>query len=267
MPVCLRLSSARHRIASYPPRRHSLHRCAVSMAASSGVGGAGGLVGMRHAPAADRNKDAIASVLARIFEPLPVNGIVVEVASGTGQHVSHFAAMPFGARLVWAPTEKGTGEAMENNLMQNKYASKDEALATIDAYVAHAGVTTNVKAARLLDVSEVPWNDFENESAAGVFCANLTHISPWCATEGLITGASLALMPGGRLAIYGPFAVDGVITPESNARFDASLRQQNSEFGYRDTRTIIQLAKENGLQHSETVEMPANNHMLVFQKE
>ena len=74
-------------------------------------------------------------------------------------------------------------------------------------------------------------------------------------------------MPGGRLAIYGPFAVDGVITPESNARFDASLRQQNSEFGYRDTRTIIQLAKENGLQHSETVEMPANNHMLVFQKE
>ena len=56
------------------------------------------------APAAARNRDPILDVLRRV---LPDTGLVLEIASGTGQHVVHFArALP---ALDWQPSEPDAG--------------------------------------------------------------------------------------------------------------------------------------------------------------
>ncbi|MDB5633904.1 MAG: hypothetical protein JWR49_2759, partial [Tardiphaga sp.] len=97
-----------------------------------------------------------------------------------------------------------------------------------------------------------------------VFCANVVHIAPWPVAEGLIAGASRYLQPDGRLFIYGPFKRDGKHTAVSNAVFDTSLRNGNPEWGVRDVAELAQVAKGVGLRLIETVEMPANNLILVF---
>jgi len=193
------------------------------------------------APSAERNKQPILAVLR---EALPRRGTVLEIASGTGQHVAHFAAaLP---ALHWQPSEA------------------DESLhASIVAWIRHAALR-NVDDPLLLDVCRTPW---PVARADAIVCVNMIHIAPWPATSALMDGAARLLSPDGPLFLYGPFRREGRHTAVSNEHFDASLRARNPEWGVRDLDEVEHLADEAGLYLDRIVAMPANNFGVLFRKE
>ena len=191
----------------------------------------------RHAPATERNRDVIAETLARL---LPAEGLVLEVASGTGEHAVHFARL-FPA-LTWQPSDPDP-----------------IALASINAWRADSNVP-NMRPAMLLDASA----DWPITRADAVVCINMTHISPWAATVGLLRNAARLLPPSAVLFIYGPYNQRDVPLAQSNAAFDASLRQQNAEWGLRYVDDIADEAYKSGLHLDSVIDMPANNLSLIF---
>ena len=193
----------------------------------------------RRAPAADRNKEPILDVLRRV---LPASGLVLEIASGTGQHTAHFAAaLP---RLQWQPTEPDA--------------------TCHDSIRAWTEDLPNEKPPLALDVSERPW---PVERADAILCINMIHISPWQSTLDLMDRAGAILPRGGVLFLYGPYKRNGAHTAPSNEAFDADLRARNSAWGVRDIEAVIEVAEKNGLGFLETVAMPANNFSVVLRKE
>ena len=191
----------------------------------------------RHAPATERNRDVIAQTLARV---LPTEGLILEVASGTGEHVVHFAKM-FPA-LTWQPSDPDP-----------------IALASINAWRADSNVP-NVRPAMLLDASA----DWPIAQADAVVCINMTHISPWAATVGLLRNAARLLPQSAVLFIYGPYNQRDVPLADSNAAFDAALRQQNALWGLRFVEDIAAEAHVSGLHLDSVIDMPANNLSLIF---
>jgi SAM-dependent methyltransferase len=190
--------------------------------------------------AAERNKDPILSVLETV---LPESGRVLEIASGTGQHVCFFAAALPGIR--WQPTEpdEASREAISIRI-------REAGLANIDSPIA-------------LDVLEPLWP--LTGSFDAVLCVNMIHISPWPATHALCRGASRALHTLGLLVLYGPFLENGTAV-QSNLDFDASLKRRNAEWGLRDLDEVTRVANAHGLQRQQIVRMPANNLTVVFAK-
>lgn len=174
---------------------------------------------------------------------LPASGRLLEVASGTGRHAVSFAER-------WRHLEIQPSEPTE------------EGRASIEAWRLETQLA-NLAAPLELDVTRHPW---PVSTAEAVFCANLIHIAPWVATEGLFDGASQLLPPRRRLFTYGPFHLDGRPTSEGNAAFDASLRGRNPAWGLRDIGDLETLGRSKGLELIERVGMPANNYLLVFEK-
>lgn len=190
-------------------------------------------------PATERNKAPILEVLTRT---LPSDGLVLEVGSGSGQHIAAFArALP---HLDWQASDPDPTYR-----------------ASIDAWASHAGL--DLPPALDLDVRRHPW---PVSGAAAVISANMIHISPWAACLGLLSGSAEILPEGGVLYLYGPFAVGGTHTAESNARFDAGLRAENPDWGVRNLDDVAMEARMRGLHLVETVKMPANNLSVVFKK-
>ena len=190
--------------------------------------------------AAERNKAPILDVLQRV---LPRTGTVLEIASGTGQHVVHFArALP---ELFWQPSD-----------------SDGRALAWIESLV-DASALANARMPIRLDVHEQQW-PVRNVDA--VVCINMIHISPWTATEALFRGAGSVLDGVGPLVLYGPYRRDGRHTAPSNEAFDADLRTRNAEWGVRDLGEVAAEAGKYGFALDEVVEMPANNLTVVFRR-
>jgi len=192
----------------------------------------------RTAPATQRNRDPILGVLRRI---LPPTGLVLEIASGTGEHVAHFAAaLPC---LRWQPSDPDP-----------------IARPSIEAWTAG---TENILAPLLLDASAETW---PVERVEAIICINMVHISPWTATAGLMRGAAAILRPDAPLYLYGPYRRKGGHTAPSNASFDADLRARNPEWAVRDVEAVIEEAGRNGLALDDVVEMPANNLSLIFRR-
>lgn len=189
-------------------------------------------------PAPERNREPILEVLTRV---LPAEARVVEIASGSGQHAHAFAT----ARPGW------TWQATDLD---------EENLASIRAWQSEG--PANMLAPLRLDVCS-PWPVTE---ADAVLCANMIHISPIEASEGLMRGAAELLPAGAPLITYGPYIVDGKHTAESNARFDASLRGRNPAWGLRSIETLEGVARAHDLELEERVAMPANNFILVFRR-
>jgi len=190
-----------------------------------------------YAPAAARNRDVL---LATIRTILPPAGLVLEIASGSGEHVAHFAAaLP---ALSFQPTDP-----------------RPEARASIDAW--NAGLP-NVRPAHALDVG-APW---AIDAADAVLCSNMIHVAPWSATEALIAGAARVLGRAAPLIVYGPFRRGGAHTAPSNADFDADLRAQDPAWGIRDLEAVAALAVQAGFAPPVAVPMPANNFTLVFRR-
>ncbi|WP_299307256.1 DUF938 domain-containing protein [uncultured Croceicoccus sp.] len=194
----------------------------------------------RDAPATHRNRDAIAAVLRDV---LPAHGTVLEIASGTGQHAAYFASL-FPA-LVWQPSDTDA-----------------QALSSIAAWGADSGLA-NLRAPVRLDASATDW---PVESADAILCINMTHISPWSATQGFFANAGRVLREGGPLVIYGPFLRVGVETAASNLAFDDNLKARDPRWGLRRVDALDALAQENGLRPAEPIPMPANNLMLIYRR-
>ncbi|WP_347341136.1 DUF938 domain-containing protein [Sphingomonas sp. TREG-RG-20F-R18-01] len=190
----------------------------------------------RHAPATLRNRMAIADVLREI---LPAAGVVLEVASGSGEHAAYLA-QEFPA-LDWQPSDPDPA-----------------ALRSIAAWC--AGIA-NVAPPLDLDAAAPEW---PIERADAVLCINMVHISPWHATLGLLAGAVRLLAPGAPLILYGPFLQRDVTTAPSNLTFDESLRVRDPRWGLRQVESIEQVAAGHGFVRDRLIEMPANNLMLVF---
>ncbi len=192
------------------------------------------------APSPERNKQPILDVLARV---LPARGLVLEIGSGTGQHVAHFAkALP---ALTFQPSERDVARH-----------------ASIKAWVA-ADNLSNVEPPLAIDLMKRPWPIV---AADAVVCINVIHISPWEATLALMAGAGRILPAGGVLVTYGPYLRGGVHTAQSNEAFDASLRATNPLWGVRDLDKVADVAAREGLALEEAVPMPANNFTLVWRK-
>jgi len=191
-------------------------------------------------PPAERNKGPILEVLSRV---LPIRGVVLEIASGTGQHVVHFAkALP---GLTWQPSDPDP-ELRESIALR----VREEQLA-------------NVNPPLDLDVTRLPW---PLQTADAAVCINMIHVAPWSATLALLE-ASKAVLPAQHvLFLYGPYRRFGQHTSKSNEQFDSDLRAHNSEWGLRDLETVSQSAASCGLVLTEIVEMPANNFSLVFKR-
>ncbi|MFO1199409.1 MAG: DUF938 domain-containing protein [Burkholderiaceae bacterium] len=193
----------------------------------------------RHSPAADRNGPPILDQLRRL---LPASGLMLEIASGTGQHAAFLAAGLPG--WTWQPTD---GDA--------------ESLASIRAWC--AGMA-RVREPLLLDVLDDPWPPELPREVDAVFCANMIHIAPWACTRALMRGAAGRLAPDGVLVTYGPYLEDDVPTAPGNVAFDAGLRARDPAWGVRRLSAVADEARGAGLRLRERAEMPANNLLLVW---
>ena len=196
----------------------------------------------QHAPAAARNQAPILKVLRRV---LPRAGLVLEIASGTGQHAAAFAAAC--PELTWQPSD-----------------SDPMARASIAAWAEDSG-QTNLRPPLDLDVCYPDWPSRIADPVAAILCINMIHIAPWAACEGLLQGAGQILPDGGLLYLYGPFRREGQHTAPSNAAFDRALRAQNPAWGVRDLEAVAARAEAHGLAMRETVAMPANNLSVIFE--
>jgi cyclopropane fatty-acyl-phospholipid synthase-like methyltransferase len=191
-------------------------------------------------PSAERNKGPILDVLARV---LPRRGLVLEIASGTGQHVVHFAkALP---DLTWQPSDPDP-ELRESIALR---VSEEQA--------------TNINRPIDLDVTKLPW---PLQTADAVVAINMIHVAPWSATLALFEGAKALLSSEQVLFLYGPYRRHGRHTSESNAQFDLALRARSPEWGLRDMEAVSDVADGAGFALAEIVEMPANNFSLVFKR-
>jgi SAM-dependent methyltransferase len=203
--------------------------------------------GRLDAAAFHRNHAAIGPVLEAFLQGR--TGDVLEIGSGTGQHVVAFAGkLP---AITWWPTDVN-----------------DNHLRSITAWRTHASLE-NVKAPVRLDASASDWRLPAlglPSTFTAMFCANVIHISPWAVAEGLFAGAGRHLTAGGRLFLYGPFKRDGRHNAPSNAAFDESLRSRDPDWGVRDIADLRTLADRNGLRFVEIVEMPSNNAILTCVK-
>jgi hypothetical protein len=192
----------------------------------------------------ERNRQPILDVLRQV---LPGSGLALEVASGTGQHVAHFAANLPG--WAWQPSDETS-----------------KGFASIAAWCAEAGVA-NVRPPVELDVTSPQWPSIGGEFTEkfdAVFCANMLHISPWATCAGLMHGAAKYLNPQGLLITYGPCLEQGVATSPGNLEFDENLRQRNPGWGIRHLDDVKEQAVLAGLQLHQRFAMPANNLLLVF---
>jgi SAM-dependent methyltransferase len=191
------------------------------------------------APATWRNREPIRKVLA---QELPPRGLVLEIASGSGEHAVYMAgAFP---AIEWQPTDRDP-----------------TALASIAAWRDEAALP-NLRAPVVLDATAETW---PVATADAIACINMVHISPWEATLGLLAGAGRTLVDGGLLFLYGPYRFDGTTAP-SNEEFERSLVARDPRWGVRDVRAVSEAAEPHGLILRGVIAMPANNHSLLFRR-
>ncbi|XP_052781572.1 UPF0585 protein CG18661-like isoform X2 [Mya arenaria] len=205
---------------------------------------------MQQAPAADRNKGAILEVLLKYLgNPESFMGNVLEIASGTGQHVTHFAQTYTAATFQPSDVEQSHVDS-------------------ISAYISHCKLG-NVQQPLKIDIT-APVTSWPGDITAGsydvIYNANMVHISPWSTAVGLFNFAGYLLKEGGMLITYGPYAENGVLKPDSNVQFDSSLKSRDPSWGIRDIKDLAELGRKNGITLVDKVEMPANNKTLIWKK-
>lgn len=203
-------------------------------------------------PAANRNKEPILQVLKRFMTSSEdntehVKPFFLEIASGSGQHVFHFA--PHFPNVKFQPTEV------------------DASLLGSINYYAKICPTKNILPPILVNICDRLHNYGINENSVDyMYCANMIHISPYACTVGLFENAGCYLKHDSLMITYGPYSKDGIITPQSNVEFDLSLKSRNPSWGLRDINDLIKLGEQNNLSLIDAIEMPANNKTLIWKK-
>ncbi len=188
----------------------------------------------------EQNKIPIYAVLNEFFHDIKT---VLEIGSGTGQHAVYFAEQF--PHLTWIASDLAQYHA------------------GISMWLQDAGLA-NTQGPLLLDVDQTEWLV---QQTGAVFSANTVHIMGWPSVEKMFAGIGRVLNRDGVFCLYGPFNYNGDFTSQSNAQFDVWLKQRDPESGVRDFEALQKLAKAAGLQLIDDVEMPANNRLLVWQKE
>lgn len=205
----------------------------------------------RHAPAAERNRRPILDVLR---PRLPGRGTVIEIASGSGEHVVHFAQNLPG--LTWQPSDRDPDMLTSIEAWRQQSGSR-------------FGAVPNIRPPLKIDVGEADWPAGTLAAAkfpVALIAINLLHVASWSVAETLFSGAGDLLVPGRMLYLYGPYHVGGKTTSHGNATFDRTLRQENAAWGVRDLEAVQALGEANRLELEEVVEMPAANLSLIFRK-
>lgn len=195
---------------------------------------------MLFSPSAGRNKDAIAQVLAEL---LPQGAHVLEIGSGTGEHAE--SAVQARPDLSWTPSDPD------------------------DASRASCAARAEISGGRIhpplnLDLTRPGWLDDALRCDA-IFCANTIHISPWSVAEGLAAGAESLLGAEGRVILYGPF-LNGADSAPSNLKFSENLKARDASWGVRERTDVEALFAARGFALARVIDMPANNHMLLFER-
>lgn len=202
--------------------------------------------GRLYAPATERNRHPILEVLERV---LPNPGMVLEIASGTGEHASYFA--PKLAPRRWWPSD-ASAPMLKSIAAWAKVTNARYLLPPVE-----------------LDVCTTPWPVEEDakRSVDAIVNINMIHIAPWKACEALLAGAERILPDSGVVYLYGPFKRNGQHTAPSNDTFDTWLKEQNPDWGVRDLEAVEETAQRHQLALEEVIDMPANNFSLVFRKQ
>jgi hypothetical protein len=207
----------------------------------------------KFAPATQRNREPILEVLQQV---LPKQGLILEIASGSGEHAIFFA--PQLAPCYWLPSDRDSTSLDSIRAWQQQHPAAN-LLAPISLEVSQpdwSGVVQHrLKQHPLIDVPMM-----------AIVNINMIHISPWSATLGLMAGAEAVLPVGGVLYLYGPYKKDGVHTAPSNEAFDEMLRSQNPDWGVRNLEDVIEVAANHQLHWRNTIAMPANNFSVVFER-
>nr|XP_016846293.1 PREDICTED: UPF0585 protein C16orf13 homolog B [Anolis carolinensis] len=207
-------------------------------------------------PVAERNKESILEVLADYVDET-CSAFGLELGSGTGQHVVHFAQFCFG----W-----GTMKCHFNFCTSHRNFILFLFVLSISAYI-RATKVTNVREPLFIDVSQ-PWNQW---AGLGQSCCdfiviiNVLHMTDQ-GLEGMFKGVGQLLKPGGIFLAYGPFAINGIILPECNVKLDEMLQARNPEWGLRDVEELRQLANVNALRLERMLEMPEYTKCLIFRR-
>ena len=202
--------------------------------------------GRLFSPSTKRNSDPIGKVLSQF---LPESGIVLEIASGSGEHGVKFQEkFP---NICW--------QTSDPDPLHRK---------SISAWIKHQGLTDRMPEPIDLDVETKPWPLIPKlrSSINAIICINMVHICPWRSTQALFEGAKNLLNKNEILMLYGPFKINGTHTSDSNSRFDKSLQAQNSYWGIRDLEEVRNLGMKSGLKKPLIIQMPTNNLSVVFQK-
>ncbi|MDR7332931.1 DUF938 domain-containing protein [Roseateles asaccharophilus] len=192
----------------------------------------------RHSPAAERNGPPILAELQRL---LPPTGVMLEIASGTGQHAAFISEGLPGWQ--WQPS--------------------DYEAASLPSIAMWCEGLERVRPPVMLDVLSTHWPAPQVDA---IYCANMIHIAPWACTAGLMQGAARHLAPQGLLLTYGPYLEDDVPTAPSNAAFDADLRARNADWGIRRLADVAAQAAAAGFTLRERIAMPANNLLLAWSR-
>lgn len=198
-------------------------------------------------PAAERNKDPILSVLRRYIQP-GTDQKFLEISSGSGQHIAHFA--PHFPHVTFYPSEYETR--------------------LLESIAAHANGFSNIRKPLKIDITTDYrlWGNgiFSENSIDYIYNSNMMHCAPYQCSIGLFKNVGKLLKSNGILFTYGPYAIDGIITPESNIQFNNSLNSMNPDWGLRELRELENLAKENNINLVETFDMPSNNKVIIWKK-
>ena len=196
----------------------------------------------QHAPATRRNRESILSILKKI---IPRPGLVLEIASGSGEHAAWFTQNLPG--ILWQPSDIDPSCHYSIKMWANDISQP------------------SVLPPLTIDASNPDWPVHELvDDLNAIVCINMIHIAPWEACKGLMQGARRFLPSGGILYLYGPFHQSHMTTVKSNIKFDQSLQQQDTRWGIRHLDKVKETADENDLIHTDTIEMPANNLSVVF---
>ncbi|XOV78769.1 MAG: DUF938 domain-containing protein [Aestuariibacter sp.] len=191
----------------------------------------------RYCQASENNKIPILNELRKQFSGCSA---VLEIGSGTGQHAVYFAQhLP---HLHWH-----TSDVPENH---------DSILAWLED-----ADLNNVNAPVLFTIGQDQWPQGQYD---GVFTANTSHIMQKDEVELMMRLVAEHLPLGGVFCQYGPFTQNGKHKGEGNLLFDQHLRREGFG-GYRDT-TELQNWGGALLTLSAIIDMPANNHLLVWHK-
>lgn len=194
----------------------------------------------RDTPSFHRNIEAITNTLQSIIRNR--EAVVLEIASGSGQHIAHFGhSFP---DMIFHPTEYDT-----------------DALPSIDAWTED---TRNVLSAQQLDVTNAQWFANDHPRFDALFCSNVIHIAPWHVTNALFAGAKRNLRQEGQVILYGPYKINGEFVSENDPEFDLWLKEKEPAFGIRDIADVEHEAKTHGFKLDRSFPMPANNFIQVF---